>query len=94
MPNNYNDYSYISCRTLGHAWDEVQDDGGARRLFKASVKTIVRKKFRCVRCKMARYEAWSKVTGDLLFRDYRIPNDYSIKQKVKRNQWRKAYLNG
>jgi hypothetical protein len=33
--------------------------------------------FRCTRCAGLRYEAWSAVTGELLFRDYRYPDDWA-----------------
>ena len=86
------EYPYVQCRTLLHAWDEIPDDGGVRRDYGQS-RTVTRKCFRCTRCAMLRYEAWSAVTGDLLFRDYRQPEDYHIGGgRIKRQVFRKMYL--
>jgi hypothetical protein len=71
------DDKFLECRAMRHRWDRIPDDGGAGRRFKESrsVRRICR---RCERCAMIRYEAWNKVTGDILFVDYRQPKGYSL----------------
>jgi hypothetical protein len=86
------DYQYVPCRTIGHSWDEIEDDGGVRRQFKNS-RTVKRLLFRCTRCKMLRYEAWSPITGSILFRSYVRPEDFALGGRVKRDVFRREYLN-
>lgn len=84
-------YEFIPCRTLRHAWDEIPDPGGFGRAYENS-RTVQRVCFRCTRCHMLRLEAWSPVTGSLLFRDYRQPDGYKLSGRVKMEVFRKEYL--
>lgn len=83
---------YVRCRTLSHAWDEIQDDGGVgNRQYKAS-RTILIKLFRCIHCGMKRYETWNRITGTVMFRTYRQPEGYKQPKGITRQKMRIEYL--
>lgn len=71
---------YLMCRTLLHAWDQIPDDGGHGRQYVES-RTVRRVMFRCTRCGVRRAEAWSAITGDLLFRTYEYPDGYKMSRE-------------
>lgn len=84
---------YIECRgPLRHRWDRIPDDGGAGRKYKES-RSVARIQKRCERCGTVRYEAWNRITAEILFVNYRHPDGYKITRgKVKPYQVRKEYL--
>lgn len=50
--------------------------------------------FRCTRCHTKRYEAWGKITGMLLFRQYVYPDNYWLEDEEDRyvTEYRKMYV--
>lgn len=85
------DEAFLRCRTLGHAWDQIPDDGGHGRQYTESRSTR-RITFRCTECHTVREEAWSAVTGDVLFRTYTNPQGYKMaaedgKRTAMRVEW-------
>jgi hypothetical protein len=84
---------FVKCRTVGHTWDEIPDDGLGQQLFKGSKSTqmVV---FRCTTCTMRRYEVWSLVTGDLVDRRYFTPEGYRLAKGsgANRRVMRKEYI--
>lgn len=86
--------AHVECRARRHRWDPIPDDGGIRRSFKAS-GTVARLAQRCERCGVCKYEAWSRVTGEILFTDYRYPDKYLFKKGAGVRPWniRVEYLN-
>ena len=85
--------TFIECRgPLRHSWERIPDDGGINRSYKES-RTVARIAKRCTRCGTERYEAWSRVTLEILFVNYRHPQGYKVTQgKVKPWDVRKEYL--
>jgi hypothetical protein len=79
-------YPYVECRALGHSWDQLEDDTRNRPQFGAALQ------FRCVRCHTVRRDVVSTVTGDLLYRSYSKPDDYSVDNSYGRNDWRLALM--
>lgn len=71
------EFTWIKCRTLLHAWDDLPYDGDAPRKWRATRSTTILL-FRCLRCGTKRYDVWSNVTGDLVERAYRTPEGYSL----------------
>jgi hypothetical protein len=83
---------WVECRTLLHSWDEIPFDGGGMRDVRPTRSTVVLL-FRCTRCSTLRYDAWSRVTGDLIARAYRTPAGYSLpKGRGRKVLVRKEYL--
>jgi hypothetical protein len=83
---------FMECRAMRHRWDRIPDDGGAGRKYKES-RSVRRIKRRCETCGMVRYEAWNKITGDILFVQYVAPKDYSLAgEGVKPWDVRREYL--
>ncbi len=86
---------FVRCRTLLHAWTEDDDppefDIQAVFAVSGSVESIV---FKCSRCRGYRIEGWSKVTGDLLWRVYRLPREYRLPRgaDATRKKMRREYL--
>ena len=68
---------FLDCRTLRHRFSRIPDDGGIKRAFEES-STVARLAKRCDRCKTKRYEAWSRITGEILFVQYIYPKGYSL----------------
>lgn len=68
---------YVKCRVRRHLWDDIQDDGGINRAYKES-PAVARFAQRCTRCTTRRYEAWNKLTGEILFVQYVYPVGYSL----------------
>jgi hypothetical protein len=68
---------FVECRARRHRWDPIPDDGGHGRKYKES-RSVRRLTLRCERCHMIRYEAWNKITGDILFVSYVPPAGYSL----------------
>jgi hypothetical protein len=88
------DSAYIECRALSHSWEEIPYDGGGPAFWKQT-KSNTLLLFRCTRCSMRRYDTWSGVTGDLVDRAYRQPDNYSLpKGYGKKHFVRRAYLEG
>lgn len=82
---------YVGCR-LNHLWKEVEYDGLGPLTWRPT-RSVVTLLFKCPRCKMKRYEAWSAVTGDCVNRVYRQPPDYSLEKGEGRKVLvRKEYL--
>ena len=83
---------YITCRTRRHVWDDLPDDGGGgHREFVAS-SHIIRLMARCTRCGTIRYEAWSTVTGEILFPPaYKYPEGYKVTGGLKPFNARQEY---
>jgi len=69
---------FVVCRARRHRWEAIPDDGGRRRDYVASDR-VARLAQRCERCQTIRLEAWNRFTGEILFADYRYPDDYSLK---------------
>jgi hypothetical protein len=95
MPTNlaHLDKTYIECRALLHAWDEIPNDGEGPPRWRTVSRGASILLFRCVRCGTKRYDVWSNVTGDLLERAYRTPEGYSLpKGKGRKVLVRKEYL--
>jgi hypothetical protein len=70
---------YVRCRTLLHAWEPCDEPANleVQSAFSTS-KSVERISFKCLRCKGYRHEGWSKVTGDLLWRVYRLDPSYGL----------------
>jgi hypothetical protein len=86
-------YTYVQCRALLHAWDELPYDGAAPTRWRNSTRSTAILLFRCIRCGTKRYDVWSRVTGDLIERAYRTPEGYSLpKGKGRKVLVRKEYL--
>jgi hypothetical protein len=84
--------AFVECRVMRHRWDRIQDDGGVRRDYVES-KTVARVCKRCERCGTIRYEAWSRLTGEILFVNYKYPQQYSVSgSHVKPWEVRMEYL--
>lgn len=86
--------AFVECRARGHRWDNIPDDGGVRRQFKHS-GSVARVADRCERCGTLKYRAWSRITGDILFTDYRHPLGYLFKKGagIRPHNVRVEYLN-
>jgi hypothetical protein len=83
---------WVACRTLLHAWEEIPLDAGGPREVHAT-RSVAILLFRCTRCGTKRYDAWSRVTGDLVHRAYRTPEGYSLpKGRGRKVLVRKEYL--
>lgn len=83
---------FLICRVRRHRWSPIQDDGGVGRSYKES-NTVARVAGRCDRCTTIRYEAWSKITGDLLFSHFKYPKGYGLPgAHIKPKNVRKEYL--
>jgi hypothetical protein len=86
------DAAFVECRARRHRWDPIPDDGGLGRKYKAS-RSVRRLTMRCERCHCKRYEAWNKLTGDIIFVSYEYPEGYSLAgQEVKPWDIRREYL--
>ena len=70
---------YVRCRTLLHAWEPSDEPSNLeiQSAFSGS-KSVERISFKCLRCGGYRHEGWSRVTGDLLWRVYRLDPAYSL----------------
>jgi hypothetical protein len=86
-------YTYVQCRALLHAWEELPYDGEAPHRWRNATRSTAVLLFRCTRCGTKRYDVWSRVTGDLVERAYRTPEGYSLpKGKGRKVLVRKEYL--
>ncbi len=84
--------AFVECRARRHRWDPIPDDGGKGRKFREG-RSVRRITSRCERCHTKRYEAWNKITGDILFVEYEYPKDYSLAgEGVKPWDIRREYL--
>lgn len=68
---------YLECRNRRHRYHELIDDGRLLRKWQNS-STVQRLVQGCERCDMVHYEAWNRITGDILASAYLSPHDYSI----------------
>lgn len=69
---------YLRCRARSrHKFEDIPDDGGVNRQFAQSA-TVERLASRCEICGTIRYEAWSAITGEILFATYKYPPDYKV----------------
>ncbi len=67
---------FLTCRTLGHAWDPIPADGPARGGGDPWW-------LRCVRCATERHDDLNWMTGELVARRYVYPDGYA----VDRDDW-------
>lgn len=65
-------HAFLTCRLLGHAWDEHSPIDQRRPEFGVAMH------WRCIRCTMVRRDLVSSVTGDLLSRSYYQPEGYKM----------------
>jgi len=85
---------YLDCRTRRHIYEDIDDDGRLLKKWQNS-NTVARLVQRCDRCTTVHYEAWNRVTGDLLASGYKHPQDYSIEeggQSGFKKKLRREYL--
>ena len=84
---------FVKCRTVGHNWDEINDDALGPGFFVSSnsTETVL---WRCVVCTSKRYDVYSLVTGDLVDRRMVYPRDYHLPPKsgANRKLMRKEYI--
>jgi hypothetical protein len=71
----------VACRTFGHAWDEFYPIGMRRPSFG------FRFSLRCVRCTAERHDLCDSA-GNLLQREYRHPDGYSLADAPTRAEFR------
>jgi hypothetical protein len=69
--------NFVACQTLLHGWERIPDDGKLLPTY-FGVPNAKRYVFRCWRCTTRRAEVWSKVTFDLVVRQYYYPQGYSL----------------
>lgn len=69
---------YLRCRNFGHAWDDVsglsRDGTPIPREYVGGTRLYLM----CTRCQTYRIDVISRLTGFLLTRSYRYPEDYKI----------------
>jgi len=85
---------YLDCRTRRHVYEDIEDDGRLLKKWQES-NTVARLVQRCERCATVHYEAWNRITGDLLDSSYVYPADYSIeggKETGFKKKLRREYL--
>jgi hypothetical protein len=84
---------FVKCRTVGHNWNEIPDDGNGPGFFtrSRSTETVL---WRCATCTARRYDVYSLVTGDLVDRRMVYPRDYHLPPKsgATRKLMRKEYI--
>ena len=81
-------YAYTACRgPVRHHWDAVGPIPGYRR--RTTFGTLVT--FRCETCGTLRFDIYSRLTGDLLGRNYDHPPDYKT-DKLPATRWRSMWL--
>jgi hypothetical protein len=81
---------YVKCRTIGHAWDDIT---GSVAPHQFTFLDGARVYFQCIRCTTKREDIWSRVTGDLMARQYTYPADYKITGDMpSRPEFRLMYL--
>lgn len=68
---------FVACQTLLHGWERIPDQHEHLKTY-IGVQNAARRIFRCWRCTTIRAEVWSKITGDLVIRQYYYPDDYSL----------------
>jgi hypothetical protein len=78
-------YRFVECRAIVHSWEQQEDD----RTWK---QFGVAMQFRCTRCASIRRDVVSTVSGELLYRSYDKPSDYSTTDPMERNDWRLLLL--
>lgn len=64
---------FLTCRTLGHAWDPIPADAPSKRGGDPWW-------LRCVRCSTERHDDLNWMTGELVGRSYVYPDGYAIDQ--------------
>ena len=84
----------VECRALLHAWDEIPYDGNAPSRWRPNTRSTEILLFRCLRnCGVHRYDVWSNVTGELIERIYRYPDNYKVgKGRARKVLVRREYL--
>jgi hypothetical protein len=84
---------FVACRARRHRWIDIPDDGGGGGRQYREGKAIARLCARCDRCQMLKYEAWNRITAEIMHRTYRAPKGYSLAGNgVKPWELRKEYL--
>ena len=81
-------YPYTACRgPIRHRWDAVGPlaDRPRRNRFGTLVT------FRCETCGTLRFDVYSRLTGELLGRNYDHPSDYKT-DKLPMTRWRSMWL--
>jgi hypothetical protein len=63
---------YVRCRTVGHSWDDFVPVGMRRPSFGFRLSLL------CTSCGMERHDLVN-TRGDVLQREYRAPDDYTIR---------------
>ena len=81
---------FTTCRTLGHAWDQVPVPTSERAPGGGAVWLWLR----CTRCTTMRQDAVSPFSGSVEGRKYSYPDGYhrSRDEFLPRDDWRRAYL--
>ena len=84
---------HLFCHAFSHTWENVS---GVARQKHRTVVSGVYIVMRCGSCKAERRDVISPFTGQLLLREYRYPENYSIKvdkrSGTKKEQMRREYL--
>jgi hypothetical protein len=88
--------SFIECRSLRHAWDQIPNDPTevrSKQVFKES-GGVARITFRCTRCTTVKIVVWGRLTGRILNVQYKYPNDYGLEDPDERapREARKQYI--
>jgi hypothetical protein len=86
---------YVRCRTLLHSWEETDEaDGIVLQVAFTGSRSVERINFKCTRCDALRLEGWSRVTGDLLWRAYRLPEGYRLTKNAgaTRKRMRREFI--
>ena len=83
-----NVYPYVACRgPVRHRWDAVGPIPGRRRTATFGVQVT----FRCENCGTLRFDTYSRLTGDLLRRNYDHPDDYKT-DAMPMTHWRTEWM--
>jgi hypothetical protein len=81
------DYPYVRCHVLRHNFDAVGPIPGLKR--RAAFGTVLT--FRCENCYTVRFDVVSRLTGELLGREYVHPDDYRTDQRSMA-EWRALFM--
>lgn len=82
---------FVTCRVRRHRWEAVEDDKNVYRDYQSSV-AVARFASKCDRCGTIRYEAWNRLTGEILFATYVYPDGYRIEGGARLFNVRKEYM--
>ena len=88
-PAEDTDREFVSCRTLGHAWDSIPVPAGER-----AGGGMVLMWLRCTRCTTQRHDVVSPFTGSVYSRSYAYAEGYNRTRDdtLSRDEWRRSFL--